>query len=74
MGCEPLDEYYELYVLGVAADGAGDDIRDHVENGCSYCLEHLREAALSIYLLLSTRAAKPDPKLRSQLLRRFRKK
>ncbi len=75
MGCQHLDEYYELFLLGTVADGACLDIRHHVEAGCPYCLERLREAAHSIYLLVMTaRAARPDPKLKSQLLKKLRKK
>ena len=75
MGCEHLDEYYELYLLGAAADGACLDIDEHVERHCAYCLEHLREAAHSIYLLtLTARPARLNPKLKSQLMKRLRKK
>jgi hypothetical protein len=75
MGCEHLDEYYEVFLLGTISDGACADIREHVEGDCPYCLGHLREAALSVYLLsLSPRSVRPDPKQKSQLLRRLRKK
>jgi len=75
MGCEHLDEYYELYALGAAPEGAGEDIREHVTSQCAYCVEHLREAALSIYLLcLAPKPVRPDPKLKSQILKRLRKR
>jgi hypothetical protein len=75
MGCEHLDEHYELYLLGAVADGACLDICEHVDRECAYCLDHLREAAHSIYLLtLTTRPARLNPKLKSQLMKRLRKK
>ena len=75
MGCEHLDEYYELYLLGAEADGACLDINEHVERECPYCLEHVREAAESVYLLTMTaRPARPNPKLKAQLIKRLRKK
>ena len=74
MGCEHLDEFYELFLLSTISDGACADIRVHIEGDCAYCLEHLREAALSVYLLtLSTRTVRPDPKQKSQLMKRLRK-
>ncbi len=75
MGCQHLDEIYELSLLGTFAGGASADLREHIVRGCAYCLEHLREAALTVYLLSQTaRPARPDPKLKAQLLRRLRKK
>lgn len=75
MGCQHLDEYYELYLLGTVSEGACYDIREHLERECPYCVEHLREAAHSIYLLTMTaRAARPDPRQKAQLLKRLRKK
>ncbi len=75
MGCQHLDEFYELYLLGTITDGACLDIGEHARRDCPYCLEHLREAAHSIYLLtMPAHTARPDPKLKSQLLKRLRKK
>jgi len=75
MGCEHLDDYYELYLLGLVPEGAGEDIHDHAASGCVYCMEHLREATLSIYLLtLAAKPLRPDPKLKARVLRRSRKK
>jgi hypothetical protein len=75
MGCEHLEEYYELYLVGAISDGACADIHEHFERDCPYCLEHLREAALSIYLLsLTARPVHPAPKLKSQILKRLRKR
>lgn len=75
MGCEHLDEYYELYLLGTISDGGCADVREHLERDCPYCLEHLREAALSVYLLsLPLRTVRPDPKRKAQLMRLLKKK
>jgi hypothetical protein len=75
MGCEHLDEYFELYLLGATADGACLDIQEHVERKCPYCIERLREAAHSIYLLtLTARPARLNPKLKSQLMKKLRRK
>lgn len=75
MGCEHLDEYYELYLLGAIAEGACFDIKEHLARECPYCLDRLREAAHSVYLLtLTTRPARLNPKLKSQLMKRIHKK
>ena len=75
MGCEHLDEYYELYLLGAIVEGACRDINEHVGRECPYCLGRLREAAHSIYLLtMTTRPARLNPNIKLQLLKRLRKK
>ena len=75
MGCQRLDESYELFLLGALPAGEAADVSEHVERGCSYCLEHLREAALTVYLLSQTaRPARLDQKLKSQVLRHVRNK
>lgn len=75
MGCQHLDEYYELCALGALAGDACTVIREHVARGCPYCLERLRDATRTIYLLSQTgRTHRPDPKRKSQLLRSLRKK
>ena len=75
MGCQYLEDLYELYLLGtlVAQDAAV--VAEHLERGCPSCLENLREATLTVCLLSQTvRPARPDPKLKSHLLRRLHKK
>jgi len=75
MGCEHLDDYYELFLVGLVPEGVGANIREHAAQGCTYCLEHLREANLSLYLLsLTPKPSRPDPKLKAQVLKRIRKK
>jgi hypothetical protein len=75
MGCQHLDEYYELCSLGTLGGDACPVIREHVARGCPYCLERLREAARTVYMLCQgARAVRPDPKRKAQLLRSLRKK
>ncbi len=74
MDGQHLDEIYELYLLGTLAGETGAEVGEHLMRGCASCLERLREAALTVYLLCqTTRTARPDPKLRSRLLRRLQK-
>jgi hypothetical protein len=75
MDCRYLDEYYELYLLGTITGEVCATIREHARNRCPYCLERLREAVRTVYLLSQpARTARPDPKLKAQLLRRLHKK
>lgn len=75
MGCQHLDEYYELWLLGTLEGEACAAIREHAARGCPYCLERLREAARTVYLLIQPpRLIRPDPKRKARLLRRLRKK
>ena len=70
-----LDEVYELYLLGSLDPKDSAPIREHLERGCRDCLEHLREATLSIYLLCqSAPPVRPGAQAKSQLLRRLRRK
>ena len=64
-----------MFLLGTLPAGEAADVSEHVERGCSYCLEHVGEAALTVYLLSQTvRPARLDPKLKSQVLRSVGKK
>ncbi len=75
MGCQHLEELYELFLLGVLPLAESDEVRTHVERGCPNCLERLREAGKSIYLLARmSRPGRPHAKWKSNLLRRLRKK
>ncbi len=74
MGCQYLDEVYELYLLGALEGEEATIVREHVERHCPYCLDHLREATLTIYLFtLLAPPARPGPKKKAQLLSRLRK-
>ena len=75
MGCQHLDDSYELFLLVALADPAAEEIHSHLERGCVPCLERVREAARTVYLLcLGTKGARPHPKLKSQLLQSLRKR
>ncbi len=75
MGCQYLDEVYELYLLGTLEGEESAIVREHLERHCAYCLEHFREATQTVYLLtLLARPARLDPKAKARLLQRLRKK
>ena len=40
-----MDELYDLYALGVLEAGPGSEIEKHLDEQCSYCMEHVRDAA-----------------------------
>jgi hypothetical protein len=72
MDCRYLDDVYELFLLGLLKSKEAAEISEHVERGCPYCLDHLREAAQSVYFLLSgAKPLKPGPRVKSDLLRRL---
>ena len=74
MGCQHLEDLYELFVLGTLAEPSAEELRAHLETGCEACRQRVRDATLTVYLLsLRTKTARPDPKLKSQLLQRVRK-
>lgn len=74
MGCQYLEDLFELYLLGTLCRGDLAAVDEHLARGCPNCLEQLREAALTVYILAQpARAARLDPKHKSQLLRRLRK-
>jgi hypothetical protein len=75
VGCQYLDQLYELFLLGALSAEEDASVQEHVERGCPYCLEQLREAALTVYFLTWTAGTeRPDPKQKSALLRRLRKR
>jgi hypothetical protein len=75
MVCRHLTELYELFLLGTLSGEEEAAARGHLEHGCLACLAQLREAALIVYFLSQTaRPARPDPKLKAQLLCHLRKK
>jgi hypothetical protein len=71
-----LNQNYELFLLGALSGEEDASIQEHVERRCPYCLEQLREAALTVYFLTWAGRAerRPDPKQKSALLRRLRKR
>ncbi len=75
MGCQPLENLFALFLLESLAPEDTTEISEHLARRCPQCLERVREAAQTVYLLsLSTRSARPGPKLKAQLLQRCRKK
>jgi len=75
MDCKRLDEGYELFLIGARPGDAALDLREHLAQGCERCLERTREAVETIYLLsLNARPARPHPRLKAQLMQRWRKK
>lgn len=74
MGCQYLDQIYELFLLGALSPEEDASVLEHVERDCPYCLDQLREAALAVYFLTRTgRTERPDPRQKSALLLRLRK-
>jgi predicted anti-sigma-YlaC factor YlaD len=75
MVCRYLDDVYELYLLGTASPTESASVSEHLERGCPYCIEHLHEATLSVYLLSQpAHPARLNPKSKARLLRRLRRK
>ena len=79
MGCQHLEELYELYLLGALDPEDADRVNEHVRRECPSCYQGLREAALAVYLLCQTAdpariPARSDSLQKNQLLRRLRSK
>jgi hypothetical protein len=75
MDCQHLDDLYELFLLGTLPTEAADELRNHLEGGCPSCLERIREAAQTVYLLcLRSKSARLHPQRKSQLLHRLHKR
>jgi hypothetical protein len=75
MGCQHLEEVYELWLLGALANQSSAELRDHLARGCPHCLARLREAAETVYLLgLACEAASPHPRVKSEILRQVSRK
>ena len=75
MGCQHLDELHELWLLGALSEQSSADLREHLERGCPHCLERVREAAETVYLLgLDSKPARPRPRVKSELLRQISRK
>lgn len=72
MGCQHLEDDYELYLLGALAGDGRDDLELHLSARCPTCLEGLREAAESMYWLLqSADPVRPRPAVKSRLMARL---
>jgi hypothetical protein len=75
MGCQHLEEYYELFLLGVLSADNAQELRAHLVDGCPDCRTRFREAVETIYLLsLTCPPIRPHPRVKSELLHRLQKK
>jgi len=73
MECQYLDDVYELFLLGLLKPKETAAVREHVERGCPYCVDHLREAAQSVYFVLSgSKSRKPPAQVKAEILRSLR--
>jgi hypothetical protein len=75
MGCRHLEEVYELFLLGALSEQGSLELREHLARGCPHCLVRIREAVETVYLLsLLSKPARPNPRVKAELLRRLHKK
>ena len=79
MGCQHLEELYELYLLGALDPEDAEQVSEHVRRGCPNCARGLREAGLTVYLLcqiaLSSRGSRAsDSRQKAELLRRLKRR
>jgi hypothetical protein len=59
-----------LFLLGALPVEASQALREHLTEGCEHCLERVKEAARTVYLLsLTAKPASPRPKAKADLLR-----
>lgn len=73
MDCRYLDDVYELFLLGLLKSKGAAQVKEHIERGCPYCVTHLREAAQSVYFVLSgTKGSKPPQQVKSEILHSLR--
>lgn len=64
-----MDELYELYALGVLEAEEAAEIRAHVAEGCAYCVERLRDTALTASAMAGlVEPQAPDRSVREKLL------
>ena len=74
MECRYLDDVYELFLLGLLKPKETAELKEHLERSCPYCLDHLREAAQSVYFLLSASKGRKLPaQVKNQILNSLRR-
>ncbi|HEV2424166.1 MAG TPA: hypothetical protein VGZ29_05005 [Terriglobia bacterium] len=72
MGCQHLEDEYELYLLGGLTGPDRDTLELHLTTQCPACLEGVREAAESVYWLVeSAEPVRPRPAVKSRLMARL---
>jgi hypothetical protein len=70
LDCRHLEDVYELFLLGALPDEGSLELREHLAQGCEHCLERVKEAARTVYLLsLTAKPVTPGPKAKADLLR-----
>ena len=75
MDCRHLESVYELFLLGALMGEDWFEIQEHLSSGCEHCLEKLREAARTVYLLsLAAKPVTPGQKAKASLLRQVKSK
>ena len=73
MDCRHLESVYELFLLGALMEEDSFGIQEHLSFGCEHCLERLKEAARTVYLLsLAAKPVAPGRKAKASLLRQVR--
>jgi hypothetical protein len=64
-----------LFLLGALSNEDSLQLREHLAEGCEHCLERVKEAARTVYLLsLTVKPATPGPKAKADLLRLLKNK
>ena len=72
MGCQHLEELYELWLLGALSARSSLDLREHLARGCAHCLARVRDATETVYVLeLASKPARPNPRVKAELLRQI---
>jgi len=72
MGCQHLEEVYELWWLGALAEQGSRDLHEHLARQCPHCLARVRDAAETVYMLgLASKPVRPHPRVKVELLRQI---
>ena len=75
MGCQHLEELYELWLMGALSEQGSQEILEHLRGGCADCLVRVRDAAETVYILgLSSKPVRPHPRVKAELLRLISRK
>ena len=75
MGCQHLEELYELWLLGAVSGQSSVDLGEHLARGCPHCLARVRDATETVYVLgLASPPARPHPRVKTELLRQISRK
>jgi len=70
LDCRHLENIYELFLLGALQEEGTLELCEHLAQGCGNCLERVREATRTVYLLsLTAKPVSPRPKAKDDLVR-----